>query len=121
MERRTSGRDKWQDNFFSDSQEDLPSNRSTSSSTDSVTRAIRKDVFSFMKKADALESKDQTNDRSPPNSAQCVWQEGQRVKHKLFGVGIILGVEKSLDGFRLEVKFPVVGTKKLLHTYLQPE
>ncbi|MEN9530446.1 MAG: hypothetical protein RI932_2319, partial [Pseudomonadota bacterium] len=35
--------------------------------------------------------------------------------------GIVQRVEKSLDGFRLEIRFPVVGVKKLLHTFVQPE
>jgi superfamily I DNA/RNA helicase len=121
MERRMSGRDRWRDDYYSDQHDDLPTDRPKGANVDPVTRAIRKDVFSFMKKADALDSGGQSTEDSASDGEQCVWQEGQRVKHKLFGVGIILGVEKSLDGFRLEVKFPVVGTKKLLHTYLQPE
>ena len=121
MERRKPASDRWREDFFSDSHNDVPSGKPKSADADPVTRAIRKDVFSFMKKADALESGSHISERASANSEPCVWQEGQRVKHKLFGVGIILGVEKSLDGFRLEVKFPLVGTKKLLHTYLQPE
>jgi DNA helicase II / ATP-dependent DNA helicase PcrA len=43
---------------------------------------------------------------------------GQRVKHKLFGTGLVQGSEKSLDGWKIEVKFPLVGIKKLMHSYL---
>ena len=43
---------------------------------------------------------------------------GQRVKHKLFGTGTVQGSEKSMDGWKVEVKFPLVGTKKLMHSYL---
>lgn len=86
------------------------SQKNTQDSSESIQK-IRSDVFSFMKSADAIaEDKNQSE-----------WFEGQRVKHKLFGVGIVQRVEKSLDGFRLEVRFPVVGTKKLMHTYLQAE
>lgn len=49
-----------------------------------------------------------------------VWQKGLHVQHKLFGVGIIQSVEKSLDGYRLEIRFPIVGVKKIMHTFVTP-
>ena len=85
--------------------------------TSESLKNIRKDVFSFLKPADELSKQSVSHDTANPSE----WFEGQRVKHKLFGTGIVQRVEKSLDGFRLEVRFPVVGIKKLLHTYLQPE
>lgn len=82
---------------------------------------VRKNVFSFLKSADDLTVQNKSNESSTSDNESAAWFEGQRVKHKLFGSGIVQRVEKSLDGFRLEVRFPVVGIKKLLHTYLQPE
>ena len=88
-----------------------PRNSGHAAADSNSIQKIRKDVFSFLKPADAL----------PTESPEQEWFEGQRVRHKLFGTGIVQRIEKSLDGFRLEVRFPVVGVKKLLHTYLQPE
>ncbi len=48
------------------------------------------------------------------------WQRGQRVAHKIFGEGIVNGVEKSSQGFRLRVKFDKNGEKTLIHTYVTP-
>lgn len=121
MERRKPIAENWDSDFYSGRTNRPHAHGAREASPDAVTSAIRKDVFSFMKKADALESGQADTQKPASNQDQTVWHEGQRVKHKLFGVGIILGIEKSLDGFRLEVRFPVVGTKKLLHTYLQPE
>ncbi|MEN9808946.1 MAG: helicase PcrA [Pseudomonadota bacterium] len=114
MERRAP-RAHWDHGDFS--QSTFQSSRTTqqqasfSEADKSTLRNIRKDVFSFLKSADDLAGE----------SEQQEWFAGQRVKHKLFGSGIVERVEKSLDGFRLEVRFPVVGLKKLMHTYLQPE
>lgn len=52
------------------------------------------------------------------NETDPSFQEGQRVRHKLFGVGTIQRIEKCLSGFKLEIRFPVVGVKKLMHTYV---
>ena len=39
---------------------------------------------------------------------------GQRVRHKNFGVGTVVGVEEHGDDLKLTVRFASVGTKKLL-------
>jgi hypothetical protein len=76
------------------------------------------DLRAMLKPADSLLNSGSQQllggDKSPS------WEEGQHVRHKLFGVGTIQRIEKSLDGFRLEVRFPVVGVKKLMHTYVTP-
>lgn len=48
------------------------------------------------------------------------WQRGSKVNHKVFGMGVIQAVEKSIDGYRLQILFPVVGMKKILHTFVTP-
>ena len=48
------------------------------------------------------------------------WHKGTQVKHKTFGVGVVQNVEKSLGGFRLEIRFPIVGVKKIMHTFVTP-
>lgn len=113
IERRTA-RTTWVSDDCSDTAQPRSfrhQNQAGSGTSEQSIKKIRKDVFAFMKSADALESENEQQD----------WFEGQRVKHKLFGVGVVQRIEKSLDGFRLEVRFPVVGVKKLMHTYLQPE
>lgn len=113
IERRTA-RTTWVSDDFSDTAQPRsfrPQNHTGSGTAEKSIEKIRKDVFAFMKSADSLEGENEQQD----------WFEGQRVKHKLFGVGVVQRIEKSLDGFRLEVRFPVVGVKKLMHTYLQPE
>jgi DNA helicase II / ATP-dependent DNA helicase PcrA len=42
---------------------------------------------------------------------------GMRVRHKQFGVGTVLGVEDQGDDLKITVRFPAVGTKKLLARY----
>jgi DNA helicase-2/ATP-dependent DNA helicase PcrA len=39
---------------------------------------------------------------------------GARVKHRQFGTGTVVAVEDEGDDFKVTVKFPTVGTKKLL-------
>ncbi|MES2614714.1 MAG: UvrD-helicase domain-containing protein [Bdellovibrionota bacterium] len=48
------------------------------------------------------------------------WHKGQRVAHKTFGEGIINGVEKSSQGFKLKVKFDTNGEKTLIHSFVTP-
>ena len=63
----------------------------------------------------ALAAGDSSQENNP-------WRSGTRVKHKVFGTGIVQSAEKSLDGgYRVEVRFPALGVKKLLHTYLSLE
>lgn len=121
MENRRTQANRWRGDDFNDDPVNMPRRHSGSPAPDRITQAIRKDVFAFMKKADSLETSGPEGSKNPNMSDTPAWHEGQRVTHKLFGTGIILGIEKSLDGFRLEVRFPVVGVKKLLHTFLQPE
>jgi DNA helicase-2/ATP-dependent DNA helicase PcrA len=42
---------------------------------------------------------------------------GMRVRHKQFGVGIVMDVEDQGDDFKITVKFNSAGTKKLLARY----
>jgi DNA helicase-2/ATP-dependent DNA helicase PcrA len=40
-----------------------------------------------------------------------------RVRHKKFGVGTVVDVEDQGDDVKVTVRFPAVGTKKLLARY----
>jgi DNA helicase-2/ATP-dependent DNA helicase PcrA len=42
---------------------------------------------------------------------------GMRVRHRLFGVGTVLAIEEHDDDYKLTVRFPAAGTKKLLARY----
>ena len=42
---------------------------------------------------------------------------GMRVRHKQFGVGTVVAVEDHGDDFKVTVKFPAAGTKKLMARY----
>ena len=44
-------------------------------------------------------------------------RNGQRVRHKQFGVGTVVGVEEHGDDFKITVRFASVGTKKLIGKY----
>ena len=46
------------------------------------------------------------------------YYKGQKVQHRLFGTGVVQAWEKSLEGWKVEVKFPLIGVKKLMHNYL---
>lgn len=46
---------------------------------------------------------------------------GKRVRHKQFGVGMVIAVEDEGDDMRVTVKFNTVGTKKLLARYANLE
>lgn len=48
------------------------------------------------------------------------YRPGERVRHKVFGIGTVQSCERTVGAFRLEVRFPQAGTKRLLHTYLSP-
>lgn len=126
-ERRRARSDAWglssaTSTFSGDVESGGLQTRTTTRPQDESLNKIRKDVFSFMKSADNLTQRTSAEiTASAGTSESTEWFEGQRVKHKLFGTGIVQRIEKSLDGFRLEIRFPVVGVKKLLHTYVQPE
>jgi DNA helicase-2/ATP-dependent DNA helicase PcrA len=49
----------------------------------------------------------------------CPWKSGQQVQHSIFGTGKIEKIEKSSDGYKLEIRFPQVGIKKLMDSYVQ--
>jgi DNA helicase-2/ATP-dependent DNA helicase PcrA len=40
-----------------------------------------------------------------------------RVRHRQFGVGTILAIEDQGDDYKITVRFPAAGTKKLLARY----
>ncbi len=45
-------------------------------------------------------------------------KNGQKVRHKMFGVGTVVGIEEHGDGdFKITVRFASVGTKKLIGKY----
>jgi len=80
----------------------------------------RENLSSFVKSAEGfagklafgtVAKKDAPEETSP-------YARGQKVNHRVFGEGSILGAEKTLDGWRLEIRFALVGVKKLLHTYV---
>jgi DNA helicase-2/ATP-dependent DNA helicase PcrA len=52
------------------------------------------------------------------NLQNCPFRIGSRIRHKIFGEGIVKGIEPSVGVFRLEIRFAHVGTKKLIHTYV---
>ena len=54
-----------------------------------------------------------------PNET-CQFVVGQLVKHKVFGTGVVRNIEAAIGNFRLEIKFPQVGLKRLVHTYVTP-
>jgi DNA helicase-2/ATP-dependent DNA helicase PcrA len=58
------------------------------------------------------------------NSDTCPFEVGQKVRHKIFGDGVVQGIEPTLGAFRLDVRFAQVGVKKLLHNFvaaIEPE
>jgi DNA helicase-2/ATP-dependent DNA helicase PcrA len=65
----------------------------------------------MVRSADDLAHPDQDDGRSP-------FQPGVRVRHKVFGIGTVKTCEKSVGAYRLEVRFPQAGTKRLMHTYV---
>lgn len=67
----------------------------------------------LVRPADAL-TEEGCNEARPP------FQPGEKVRHKVFGIGTVQSCERTVGAFRLEVRFPQAGTKRLLHTYLSP-
>ena len=49
------------------------------------------------------------------------FQLGMRVKHPLFGVGTVIGVEDHVDDVKVTVRFATVGSKRLLARYAKLE
>jgi len=54
---------------------------------------------------------------SRPTASNSVFSIGDKVEHKKFGVGIITGVEKEKDDFKLEIHFKGVGMKRLMAAF----
>lgn len=54
---------------------------------------------------------------SPKPSSSVKYHPGQKVRHKIFGEGIITGVTQMSSDAMLEVVFDKVGTKKLMSNY----
>jgi DNA helicase-2/ATP-dependent DNA helicase PcrA len=54
------------------------------------------------------------------NDEQIQWRQGQRVAHKIFGEGIIKGIESGLNGTKLKIKFDNNGEKLLMHSFISP-
>jgi DNA helicase-2/ATP-dependent DNA helicase PcrA len=44
-------------------------------------------------------------------------KNGQKVRHKMFGVGTVVDIEEHGDDFKITVRFASVGTKKLIGKY----
>jgi DNA helicase-2/ATP-dependent DNA helicase PcrA len=44
-------------------------------------------------------------------------RNGQKVRHKQFGVGTVVGIEEHGDDFKVTVRFASVGTKKLIASF----
>lgn len=65
---------------------------------------------SLMVRADDLQHEENARER---------FEVGDRVKHKVFGIGVVQACEKTLGAWRLHIRFPQVGTKRLLHTYVE--
>ena len=68
---------------------------------------------SFLSTGDLIQGKDPLNDDAK-------FQTGQKVKHKIFGEGVIQNMEKGSNGYRVKVKFlkKSFGEKVLLENYL---
>jgi hypothetical protein len=50
-----------------------------------------------------------------------IYKVGEKVMHKKFGKGIITGVEKDDDDYKLEIVFNNVGIKRLMAAYANLE
>lgn len=59
------------------------------------------------------------NTASPtkPTGSNSLFSIGDKVEHKKFGVGIITGVEKEKDDFKLEIHFKGAGMKRLMAAF----
>jgi len=49
------------------------------------------------------------------------WHDGERVNHKIFGSGIVIGVNPMGGDFLLEIMFDKVGTKKIMANFAKIE
>lgn len=55
-----------------------------------------------------------------PAAAQS-YSVGETVKHKAYGTGVILGMQKMANDTMLEIAFEKVGTKKIMVNYAKLE
>ncbi len=72
-------------------------------------------------KGDELASRQSTSSSSTTNNPLtdgAPFEVGERVQHKVFGVGVVKSLEKTVGSYRLEIRFPQLGVKRLLHTYV---
>jgi DNA helicase-2/ATP-dependent DNA helicase PcrA len=54
-------------------------------------------------------------------SATAALRLGMKVKHSLFGVGTVVGLEPQTDDIKVAVRFPNIGVKKLLARFAKLE
>jgi DNA helicase II / ATP-dependent DNA helicase PcrA len=91
--------------------------------SDSAMSEAKANLTQFLKKSEPTTGRfafgtvgEATNESKDPVGSP--FAVGQKVQHRIFGEGTVLGFEKSLDGWRMEIRFPMVGIKKLMHTFL---
>ena len=58
--------------------------------------------------------------KKPATAAQS-YSVGETVKHKAYGTGVILGMQKMANDTMLEIAFEKVGTKKIMANYAKLE
>ena len=56
-----------------------------------------------------------------PAAAAQSYSVGETVKHKAYGTGVILGMQKMANDTMLEIAFEKVGTKKIMANYAKLE
>ena len=55
--------------------------------------------------------------QQPPKTAPCTVSAGQRVRHRVFGEGMVLSVTPMGGDNLIEVAFDKVGTKKIMANF----
>jgi len=79
---------------------------------------IRRD---FQRPFDQKKTVAQTTGKSQNQSVTMgSWHTGQHVRHKIFGEGMICGIEPGQNGFKLRIRFNGIGEKTLIHTFVTP-
>ena len=56
-----------------------------------------------------------------PDAAAQSYSVGETVKHKAYGTGVILSMQKMANDTMLEIAFEKVGTKKIMANYAKLE
>lgn len=59
--------------------------------------------------------------KSPVNVSNSSYKVGDRVKHKVFGVGLVIKTEPMGNDTMMEISFETVGTKKLMANFSKME